>query len=76
MSQTQKEHPPYFKLIGLGALTGFGSSIFSGINAQAFNTPLGYSPMTFKNGLKAALSTAIILPAIVLINDKFDIVRT
>ena len=75
MSQTQKEHPPYFKLIGLGALAGFGSCIFSGINAHAFNTPLGYSPMTFKNGLKAALSTAIILPAIVLINHELNIVK-
>ena len=73
--KAQKDEPGYFKLIALGVITGFGSSIFSGLNAHAFNTPLGYSPMTFKNGLKAALGTAIILPAIVLINDKFDIVK-
>ena len=72
---SQKEEPKYFKLIALEAITGFGSSIFSGLNAHAFNTPLGYSPMTFKNGLKAALTTGIILPTIVLINHKFDIVK-
>ena len=70
---SQKDEPKYFKLIALGALTGFGSSIFSGLNAHAFNTPLGHGPMTFKNGLKSALTTAIILPTIVLINHKFDI---
>ena len=72
---SQKVEHNYYKLIGLGALTGFGSSIFSGLNAHAFIMSLGYSPMTFKNGLKAALSTAIILPAIVLFNEKFDIVK-
>ena len=72
---SQKETPHYFKIIALGAITGFTSSIFSGINAHAFNQPLGYSSMTFKNALKAALTTSIILPTIVLINDKFDIVK-
>ena len=72
---TTKDEPKYFRLIALGAITGFGSSIFSGLNAHAFNTPLGYSPMTFKNGLKSAFTTAIILPTIVLINHKFDIVK-
>ena len=72
----QKDEPSYYyKIMALGAITGFTSNIFSGFNAHAFNTPLGYSPMTFKNGLKAALTTGVILPTIVLINDKFDIVK-
>ena len=70
MSQLQTE---YFKIMGLGALLGIGSSNFSAASAQGFNQPLGYSPMSFKNIFKVAFTGSLTLPALVLINKKFNL---
>lgn len=59
MSFGPHEKMSKLKTFGTGAAVGLVGSIASGISNEVFRTPLGYSPLTFKNFFKVGIISGL-----------------
>ena len=58
------------KTFGTGPAVGLVGSIASGISSEVFHTPLGYSPLSFKNFFKVGAISGLSTMGVIVAYDE------